>query len=482
MKVSAIPLNIVSRIAKGVDPSSLQFRLTVGVTTVAIVGLGSLAVWTSLRMQQILITGHKQNAIGIEQRFAEDVTLYREMMPLQIALQRAIDNRTTSNLVIWVKQTDGITAAQSEMLSSPSWQNDGTTSELIAITDAFMAPGIQPINDRYMVVCASLLKIDGEEIGTLYMANDVTQDQNSFFAILRSLAIASTLAITSIVILIAIYVRRSLRPLRDLSQLADTISADDLDAVQLQLDQAPSEVQELAQMLNQMLGRLSASWEQQRQFVSDVSHELRTPLTLVHGYLQSTLRRGQNLTEVQREGLETAVSEADRTIALLQDLLDLARADNGYLRFRSEPIVLKDLVAEVVGMAQQFNDRVVVKGDQAPIEVKGDHHRLKQVLINLIDNAVKYSDPDQPITLKLNHTGRFAAIQICDRSPGIPLQHQARIFERFYRVDDARSRATGGTGLGLSIVKTLVEGMGGQVSVRSKLNYGSEFTVTLPTF
>ena len=133
-------------------------------------------------------------------------------------------------------------------------------------------------------------------------------------------------------------------------------------------------------------------------------------------------------------------------------------------------------------MAEQYSNRAIaVEEPVGLIEVKAQRDRLKQVLLNLIDNAVKYSDPSTPVTLTLDRQGDRAIIQVCDRGQGIPLPQQARIFERFYRVDEARSRSTGGTGLGLSIVKTLVEGMGGSVSVRSKLGEGSVFTVTLLT-
>ena len=229
------------------------------------------------------------------------------------------------------------------------------------------------------------------------------------------------------------------------------------------------------------LSRLSAAWEQQRQFVSNVSHELRTPLTLVDGYLQSLLRRGVNLTEAQREALEVASDEAKRTIRLLQDLLNLARADSGHLYFHFESFVVNDLVAEVVGMAEQFSNRTIAIEGTLPIQVRADRDSLKQVLINLIDNAMKYSEPNTLICVRLEQTATQAIIQVSDRGFGINLQQQNRIFERFYRVDEARSRLSGGSGLGLAIVKTLVEGMGGSVTVRSRPGEGSIFTVTLPS-
>jgi signal transduction histidine kinase len=202
---------------------------------------------------------------------------------------------------------------------------------------------------------------------------------------------------------------------------------------------------------------------------------------VVLGYLQSLLRRSTNLNDYQKEALETAASEADRTVRLLEDLLDLARADSGYVHYRLESMVLNDLVAEVAGMAEKFSDRFIQVEGKEPVSAIVDRDRLKQVLINLIDNAVKYSESDQLIKLIVERVDHQAIIQVCDRGVGIPLQDQSRIFERFYRVDEARARSTGGHGLGLAIVKTLVEGMGGSITVRSKLDGGSVFTIALPT-
>ena len=230
-----------------------------------------------------------------------------------------------------------------------------------------------------------------------------------------------------------------------------------------------------------MLGRLSSSWDQQRRFVSDVSHELRTPLTLVHGYLQSTLRRCNTLSEPQREGLEIAAAEADRTIRMLQDLLDLARADGGHIRFNVERVSLKDFIVDTLEMCRYSSERVQVDVQASGIDARADRNRLKQVLINLVDNAIKYSDDSTVVTVRLRQEGEWAIMQICDRGRGIPMADLTQIFEPFYRVDEDRSRMTGGTGLGLSIVKTLVEGMRGKIKVQSKPGEGSIFTVSLPS-
>ncbi|MEH2293611.1 sensor histidine kinase [Nostoc sp.] len=470
----------IRKIWINIDPFSLQSRLTVGIAAFSALVLGSLATWTSWKMQQILVDSHKNNIEEIAKRLPRDVQLYSEMMQPETGLQKAINNLANTNTLLWLKSPDNKILVKSATLDLLS---DTTVAELMSLTKMQIKPQVYKVNQSYFVLSGNSVQVQGKLLGELFVVKDITREQRTFVVMVQSLAITSVLAIIILTTAIAFYIKRSLQPLRQLNQMASAISAEDLGQAQLYLDNAPSEVKELAQTLTMLLSRLSQSWEQEREFVSNVSHELRTPLTIVHGYLQSVLRRQNNLTQTQQEALETAASEAERTIRLLQDLLDLARADSGYLYFQMKPYVLNDLVEEVVVMAKKYSHRIItIESKIYPIEVKADYSRLKQVLLNLIDNAVNYSEADTPIIFQLNQLPDKAIIQICDKGYGIPLQQQARIFERFYRVDESRSHATGGSGLGLSIVKTLVEGMGGSVSVQSKLGEGSTFTISLPTY
>lgn len=468
----------VRKIYQKIDPFSLRLRLTVGIALVSALGLGNLALWTSQKMQQILINNHKENVQEIAERLPHDVQIYSEMMPSETALQKAIDNLTTTNTFLWVKSADNEILAKSNNWNQLS---QATTTELMSLGEMTIKPRINQVGKRYFVLCGGAIPVQGKAVSKLFVIQDVTREQMIFLVMVQSLAVGSILTIIVMSVAIAFYIKRSLQPLMQLSQMTSVISIADLGQAKLYLENAPSEVKQLTQTFNMMLARLSQSWEQERQFVSNVSHELRTPLTIVHGYLQSVLRRQTNLTDIQREALETAASEAERTIRLLQDLLDLARADSGYLQFRIEECILNDLIIEVAGMAEKYSDRqITIDAKINTIVVQADYNRLKQVLLNLIDNAVKYSEPNTPISLKLDQQAQAAIIQVCDQGYGIPLQHQLRIFERFYRVDEARTSSIGGCGLGLSIVKTLVEGMGGNVTVRSRLEEGSTFTISLP--
>jgi heavy metal sensor kinase len=471
-------VNQVSKICQKIDLFSLRVRLTLGIAAFSALGLTSLAIWTSWKIQQILIDGNKHKIAQIANRLPHDVQIYSEMMSPEAGLQKAIGGFTNTDTFIWIKSPD-----HKILSKSTNWNqlSDATSNELMSLTEMSIKPKVEKVKQRYFVLCGGSLQLQGKAL-KLFVVQDVTREQTMFLAMVQSLAIGSILIVMVISVAIALYIKYALKPLLQLSQMAEVISAADLPEAKLYIDQAPTEVKELAQTFNMLLSRLSQSWEKERQFVSNVSHELRTPLTIVHGYLQSVLRRQTNLTATQQEALETAASEAERTIHLLEDLLDLARADSGYLHFSMKTCVLNELVVEVVGMSQKYSDRtIIIELITQPIEVKTDYNRLKQVLLNLIDNAVKYSDADTPITLNLSQQNEEAIIQVCDQGYGIPLQHQSRIFERFYRVDEARTRSTGGCGLGLSIVKTIVESMGGSVTVRSKLGEGSIFTITLPT-
>ncbi len=466
----------IKQIWQKIDPFSLQVRLTIGITAAFAIGVGSIALWTTWKMQQILIDGHKQNIEQIARRLPGDVEVYSEMFSLEIGLQKAIANRSTDKTLIWVKDKDGTNLGENLV------PNDVAYTKLISLMRSPLRTRVYKIGDRYFVVCGKFLQVRGQQLGLLFVAQDISYEQQMFSSLVQSLEIVSLIALIIITIAIAIYIKKSLQPLRRISQLAETISINDLSQARLHLNRAPTEVKELARICDMMLDRLSEAWEQQRQFVGNVSHELRTPLTIVHGYLQSVLKRETNLTPPQREALETAATEAESTIRLLQDLLDLARADAGYLHIHLESLVLNDLVVEVAAMAMQHTDRIItLEAAYEQILVETDRSRLKQVLINLIDNAVKYSDSHFAIAVVLDLKAQSAIIHVCDRGLGIPLSQQHLIFERFYRVDEVRNRFTGGCGLGLSIVKTLVDSMGGSVTVRSKLGEGSTFTVTLPS-
>lgn len=468
-------LTNTNRFWKICDPASLKVRLTLGIAAVSAIGLGGLATWTSMRMQQLLISTHKENIEYIVQRFPLDVEIYSNMVSLPQGAQRAIDNLSAENILFWVKNPQKQIVAKSQALAKSE------VSKILSLANNIAPiPQVQNLHGRYWLMCATPLQVNKVNLGTLYVAQDITEDRIMLSSMIRSLSIATVIVSCLMTILIALYINRSLQPLKRISQLTASISADKLNQAHIHLENAPTEVKELAETCDRMLMRLAEAWESQQQLLSNVSHELRTPLTIISGYIQSILRRGNNLSEIQKEALYTASSEADRTVQLLQDLLDLARVDSGRMHFQLEKIVLNDLIEEIAAIGKQYSDRIInIKSPLEIITIQADLNRLKQILFNLIDNAIKYSDPQTAIDIEIKQQGKRAIIQVSDRGVGISLPQQGRIFERFYRVDEARNRA-GGTGLGLSIVKTLIEGMGGSISVVSQVGEGSIFTISFP--
>jgi signal transduction histidine kinase len=474
--------NLLSRLLKSYDLRSLRGRLTMEVAIALILALGVVTLWNSWQMQRILIATHTQNIAQIANRFPLDVSIYREMLPIETSIQKTINNVINPQLLLWVRDPAGKLLAHSN-----NFQPDlSVNQELITFASMPHQPEIYRLgsadgkSERYVVLCEGEIKIDGVKIGTVYLAQDVTADRKRLIDTTFYSIGVCLLVLLLVLLAIGWRVRRSLVSLDQMNKTIGALDLTQIPGMQLQLKNLPTEIESLAQTFNMLMAELSESWEHQRQLVSNVSHELRTPLTIVLGYLQSLLRRSTNLTEYQQEALTTAASETERTVRLLQDLLDLARADSGYLHFYLEPLILNDLMMEVAAIGRQISNRTITVNGNERVRAIGDRDRIKQVLINLVNNAVKYSAADQPIVLNVTYRDRLPTMEVCDRGIGIPLQDQYRVFERFYRVDEARSRSTGGHGLGLAISKALVEGMGGKLTLQSQPQMGSTFSITLP--
>jgi signal transduction histidine kinase len=475
--MNRLPHAVTRLLARRISPTSLQFRLTLELIALAVLGVSGVAVGAGWRMEQTLISVHKQNLEYIAAHFPEQIELYRQTGSVETGVEQAIDKLSTPGLLIWVRSPNGQILSRSTSINSPP----PNLMKVAAQTDVPAQPTVFHFGDRYVVLCGNPLSISGTPLGQVYILKDITDDQMRLNAGVHSLILSSIVAVALLVIAISRRIRSALQPLQHMSQVASAVSADDLSGAKLELDRAPDEILGLAQAFNEMLVRLSGSWEQQRQFVGNVSHELRTPLAVIAGYLQSLLRRGDNLSSHQQQAVATASAEAERTIRMLQDLLDLARADSGNLHFRLAPMMLNTLIVEVAQMSQKVSNRQINRlVTDEDVMVCADQDRLQQVLINLVDNAIKYSAPDQVVDLVLEKTERQAVIHVRDRGMGISLAHQQRIFERFYRVDEAMTRSRDGTGLGLAIAKSLIEGMDGRITLRSKLGEGSLFTITLP--
>jgi len=274
---------------------------------------------------------------------------------------------------------------------------------------------------------------------------------------------------------------RALRPVDAITVAAQRIAAGDL-SQRLTMSAAPDEIGRLAGTFNDMIGRLDTSFRQIRQFTSDASHELRTPLTVMKGETELVLRRPRPL-EDYHSVLESNLEEIDRMTHIVDDLLFLSRADMGEVKTESVPVALEILVEDIHRQATllgQDRNIEVVLGSVMPAVVQGDELRLRELLLNLVENAVKYSHPGGKVEIALVTDSRQARLSVTDQGIGIAAADQARIFDRFFRTDGARSHTKKGTGLGLAICAWIAESHGGRIEVRSEVGQGSTFTFVLP--
>lgn len=272
-----------------------------------------------------------------------------------------------------------------------------------------------------------------------------------------------------------------LRPVAIMTEAAKKIAAGDL-SQRLAVKATGDEIGRLAETFNAMIARLDASFRQIRQFSSDASHELRTPLTVMKGETELVLRRPRECEDYQGV-LESNLEEIDRMTRIVDELLFLSRADLGEVKMAAERVELVDLLediqqqASVLGQEQGIE---VLLGTMHPAAILGDELRLRELFLNLVDNAVKYSKPGGKVELSLRAEQSSAKIAIQDYGIGIRPEAIGRIFDRFYRTDEARAHTKKGTGLGLAICAWIAEVHRGQIDVQSRLGEGSTFTVTFP--
>jgi heavy metal sensor kinase len=275
---------------------------------------------------------------------------------------------------------------------------------------------------------------------------------------------------------------RVLRPIAAISATASSISATNL-SDRIDASAIDEELTELAAVLNEMFERLQQSFERQARFTADASHELRTPLSILYTNLQLALSRPRSAEEYQ-ETLQSGLKAAARMRNLIDGLLMLARADAGRLDLRPQSVdlgqVAVDVVEQYAPAAQSAGVRLVAEPPAKPVSVPGDSILLARVVSNLVSNALRHTPSGGQVRVTVSADDKSALLTVADTGCGIPLADQARIFERFYRVDTARARSTGGCGLGLAITKSVVEAHQGTIAVTSRPERGASFLIRLP--
>jgi heavy metal sensor kinase len=276
--------------------------------------------------------------------------------------------------------------------------------------------------------------------------------------------------------------RKALAPIDAMTSETQKISAEDLGA-RLPIKNQEDELGRLGAVLNAMLTRLQGAFEQLRRFTADASHELRTPLTAIRSVGEVALQEPKG-PEEYRDVIGSMLEEVDRLTRLVESLLILSRADANHVQLHRADTSLLSVVEEAAStlevLAEEKRQKIDVGGDR-DLVVSADRLILRHAIINLLDNAIKYSPAESSILLRVYRgEGKTAILDVIDQGPGIPVEHQAYVFDRFYRVDKARTREWGGAGLGLSITRWAVEAHGGEINLKGEEGRGTTFRVSLP--
>lgn len=459
------------------------------------VGFTAASAATLLISQRALVGQH-------ERRLEKAGALLTRQLPLlardpsparRRAAVAALDHYSSVQLLYWIRLADGSLLLPRHQQEPPlrllaaralEAQIDAGGSRTLSSAGSppRTAASVPVSRDRYRVVAIGEREFlthqhrIGSDGSGLWVAEDISANLDFLISLLGWILLAWSICLLLMLLSISWLTRRIIRPLRDLNALAAAVTSSSLATARLEVMRAPLEAQELA-------------WQQQREFVSTVSHELRNPLTIIAGYLQRLQRRGGNLDPEQLRTLATAEAETHRITRLLNDLLDLSCSDSGRLKLVLRPVAVDAVLLTACDLARSQLRRPLQlelppEATQRPILALAEEDRLQQVILNLIENADKYSPPASPILVRLElepAPGGGVCIRVIDRGIGIAAEDLPLIFDRFQRGRNAALESRG-SGLGLSVVQLLVEAMGGSIDVESQLNQGSCFHIHLPAY
>jgi heavy metal sensor kinase len=457
-------------------PRSLRARLTAWYTTVAALSLGAYSVGI-----YFILLGHLYGDL--------DLQLHEE---IEVAVNRI---ETASDGTLAWQGGEGIVLAEEEPGGArwiEVWSHEGK----LLLSAASTAPqdlGPVPRQDigersRSMTLRSGArvrILTKGARVGgrpvLVRAAHSEAPTQQQLDHLLWGLGLVLPLALLLSGLLGYALVTRLLRPVAEMAERSERITAERLEE-RLPVGDPTDELGRLATTFNRTLARLEHSFEQLRRFTADASHELRTPLTALRSVGEVGLK-GHKSVAGYREIIGSMLEEADRLTRVVDTLLVLTRADAGQVELSLDRVDLaglaRDVCAELLVLAEERHQTLSVEAEEG-VQVRGDALVLRQALINLVDNAIKYGRDGTPVRVRVQRWQGTAVTEVNDCGPGIPEEHRERIFDRFYRVDRSRSRGMGGAGLGLAIVRWAAQVHGGRVELDSQVGEGSQFRLVIP--
>ena len=454
---------------------SVRLRLTLWYVGL----LGAVLILFGLVLYSVLTRSMMNEVDRTIQARAQQVASSIEVDPVLLSLQGVVilppvDPFASTGVFVQVTDREGKIVARSENLADRLLPLEAARRLRILRGQAEVY--ILQTGETRLRVFTAPLAVGPHLVGVIQVAASLYEMDTTLQRLAYVMAGGIGLALLVAAVFGALLARAALRPMDEITRTALQITRTDDLSRRLERVGPHDEVGRLAATFNEMLARIETLFHTQQRFIADVSHELRTPLTTIRGNVD-LLRR---LNHVDQDCLVAIEHEADRMARLIADLLLLAQADAG-VTLEKKPVELDTLLLEVYRQAGLLANGVrmtLSHEDQAVI--LGDPDRLKQLLLNLVDNALKYTPPGGEVALSLHRQTGWVQVAVADTGIGIPAEDLPHLFERFYRVEKARSREKGGTGLGLSIAQWIAQAHGGRIEVESEVGKGSTFTVWLP--
>jgi two-component system OmpR family sensor kinase len=473
-------------------PVSLRARLVVGLIVLAAFGLGAAGTVTYSKLRSFLIertdasldTAHAAVTTALRGRPGERDPDERDGPgpPIEALTAAApgdyVELRTTGGEVI----ASGFVPQFSNSPSPPPPRLPAAIELPRASAAAYFTVPATQGGGRYRVRASSEPQAPGT---ILVLAASLAEVDSTLSQLVWIELLVAALVLGGIAVLGFWVIRLGLRPLTAIGETAAAIAGGDLSR-RVERAEDRTEVGRLGRALNAMLAQIESAFKAReasearlRRFVADASHELRTPLAAVRAYAELFERGAASRPDDLARAMEGISREGERMSLLVEDLLLLARLDEGRPLAR-ERLELRDVVAEAVDAAQVVEPDRPIEVELEPCTVTGDRDRLRQIVDNLFANVRAHTPPGSPVRVCLHQAAGKAEISVADSGPGLTEEQAGHVFERFYRADPSRARASGGVGLGLAIVAAVAEAHGGRASVRSTFGKGATFLIELP--
>lgn len=483
-----------------------------------------LSLWYMSLTALVLVIFSVAVYIGLERRLSatldEDLRSQASLAASSVTfgggnaiLDAAYREQLSDEALLWVLRLDGTPALQvrgGQLEEFPPQQDDVDRAAAGKTTLSTVEANDQTLRMITVPIRASDQPGSTNQIvGALQLGYSTSRIEDALDLLMQALVVIAPLAIAIAALTGYLLAGRALRPVADITRLADQINGEDLDS-RLDLDLPDDELGRLALTFNSMLDRIDHAFQRQRQFTGDAAHELRTPLALMRSQIDLALTQAETTTEY-REALAALDGDVGRMTSLVSMLLSLARADAGQLALNREPTDLADLARDVVEQLEPIaqENGIAIVTDLRSVTTQVDADMIIQVMVNLIENAIKNTPAGGTITVRAceapemslpasrgqEHTvsrfpklsprdsrlaTRTAIVTVTDTGVGIPSAHLSRIFDRFYRIDTGRTRARGGVGLGLAISQAIAHAHRGTLVASSTECQGATFTLTLP--